>query len=127
MAEAVLDASAVLALLADEPGAEPVREVLGSALVSAVNLAEVLAKLTDLGLPESEQRRIMASLDVEVRDFGEDAAWTSAALRPVSRALGLSTGDRACLALALRESLPVLTSDRAWSKLDLDVDVRVIR
>ena len=127
MAECVLDASAVLALLANERGAEQVQAALGSAAISAVNLAEVLAKLGDRGVTEAEQRLIRVSLDVEVRSFDEHAAWRASSLRGTTRSHGLSIGDRACLALALEEGLPVLTTDRAWSKLDVGVEVRPLR
>jgi len=127
MAEVVLDASAVLALLANERGAEQVQTALGSAVMSAVNLAEVLAKLGDRGVTEAEQRLIRMSLDVEVRSFDEHAAWRASGLRGTTRSHGLSIGDRACLALALEESLPVLTTDRAWSKLEVGVEVRPLR
>ena len=127
MAQAVLDASAVLALLAGEKGGEQVEQLLGSVLISAVNLAEVLAKLGDRGVSVEEQRQIRQGLDVEVRGFDELSAWTSAGLRSATRTHGLSIGDGACLALAVQESLPVLTTDRQWSKLDLGVEIRVLR
>jgi|SRR5882672_12473563 len=127
MADVVLDASAVLALLANERGAEQVQKTLGSALMSAVNLAEVLAKLSDRGVPEAEQRVIRMSLDIEVRSFDERSAWRASGLREVTRTHGLSTGDRACLALALEERIPVLTTDRAWSKIDSGVEIRTLR
>jgi len=127
MASVVLDASAVLALLANERGAEQVQRALGSALMSAVNLAEVLTKLGDRGVPQAEQRTIRTSLDIEIRRFDEVAAWTASKLRNATKKYGLSMGDRACLALALDEGLPVLTADRAWSTLDVGVKVRTLR
>lgn len=125
--EWVLDASAVLALLGNEPGTEQVEAALGSAVMSAVNLAEVLAKLGDRGVTEAEQRLIRMSLDIEVRSFDEHAAWRASGLRGTTKSRGLSIGDRACLALALEEGRPVLTTDRAWSALDVGVDVRTLR
>lgn len=127
MAKWVLDASAVLALLANERGAEQVQAALGSAVISAVNLAEVLAKLSDRGATVAELRLVRTSLDIEVRSFGERAAWRASALRGTTKSFGLSIGDRACLALALEEGLPALTTDRAWSALDVGVDVRSLR
>lgn len=127
MAKWVLDASAVLALLGNERGTERVRDTLGSAAMSAVNLAEVLTKLADRGVTESELRVIRTSLDIDVRSFDENAAWCASSLRAITRSRGLSIGDRACLALALEERLPVLTTDRAWSALDVGVDVRPLR
>ena len=127
MARVVLDASAVLALLANERGAEQVQKTLGSALMSSVNLAEVLAKLSDRGVPKAERRVIRMSLDIEVRSFDESSAWRASALRGTTRTQGLSMGDRACLALALDEQIPVLTADRTWSKIDVGVEIRALR
>jgi PIN domain nuclease of toxin-antitoxin system len=129
MAKAVLDASALLAWIEGEPGADEVLDLLGSgsAVMSAVNWAEVLAKLVDRGVSEDERRRIRGSLDIEIRPFDEEAAFASAVLRQATSRLGLSIGDRACLGLALLEGVPALTTDRAWSKVDVDVEVRVIR
>jgi PIN domain nuclease of toxin-antitoxin system len=125
--EFVLDASAVLALLGNERGTEQVKAALGSAVMSAVNLAEVLAKLGDRGVTEAEQRVIRMSLDIDIRSFDEHAAWRASSLRSPTKSRGLSIGDRACLALALEEGLPALTMDRAWSALDIGVDVRALR
>jgi PIN domain nuclease of toxin-antitoxin system len=126
-AERVLDASAVLALLGNERGTEQVEAALGSAVMSAVNLAEVLAKLGDRGVTEAEQRVIRMSLDVEIRSFDESAAWRASSLRSTTKSRGLSIGDRACLALALEEGLPALTTDRSWAELDVGVEVRSLR
>lgn len=129
MSEVVLDASALLAWIEDEPGAGRVGDVLGSGsgVMSAVNWAEVLAKLTDRGVPDEDQRRVRGSLDLQIRDFDEEAAHACAALRRSTRKRGLSIGDRACLALGLTHRALVLTADKAWSKLDIGVDVEVIR
>jgi len=127
MSEVVLDSSALLAWLAGEAGAERVEQALGDALISSVNVAEVLTKLADRGVTEPERRRIIKNIGLTVIDFDEAAAWTSAGLRAATRAIGLSLGDRACIALALGRRVPALTADRKWSKLDLGVEIRVIR
>jgi ribonuclease VapC len=129
MPEVVLDASALLAWMEDEPGASRVGEVLGSgsSVMSAVNWAEVLAKLTDRGVSDEDQRKVRGSLDLEIREFDEVAAHACAALRRSTSRQGLSIGDRACLALARTRGLPVLTADKAWKKLDIGVEVEVIR
>lgn len=127
--KAALDASALLAWIDDEPGADVVLAVLsaGSTVMSALNWAEVLAKLVDRGVSDEEQHRIRGSLDIEIRPFDEQAAAASAALRQATRRLGLSIGDRACLGLALLENVPALTTDRAWSKIDLEIELLIIR
>jgi PIN domain nuclease of toxin-antitoxin system len=130
---AVLDASALLALLKGEPGAERVAEALErGAYLSAVNLAEVLSKLADWGEDPAEAQARMAQLGllgaaVEVLPFTGEDALEVARLRALTRAYGLSFGDRACLALARRLGLPALTAERAWAELDLGIPVEVLR
>lgn len=126
MAEIALDASAVLALLHREAGADVVLRHLDDAMMSAVNLAEVGARLADHGMPKAEIRDVAEAIGVDVVPFDESQAYAAAFLRP-PRARGLSLGDRACLALAMARGVPVLTADKAWAALDIEVDVRVIR
>jgi PIN domain nuclease of toxin-antitoxin system len=127
VSKVVLDGSAVLALLAGEPGAEVVSACVPDAAVSTVNVAEIGMKLADRGMAENEVRSAISTLGLEVVVFDEDAAYTTAALRSRTRSLGLSLGDRACLALGETRSLPVLTADRNWAGLKLGVEIRVIR
>lgn len=130
---AVLDASALLALLKGEPGAERVAEALErGAYLSAVNLAEVLSKLADWGEDPAEAQARMEGVGllgaaVEVLPFTGEDALEVARLRALTRAYGLSFGDRACLALARRLGLPALTAERAWAELDLGISVEVLR
>jgi len=125
----VLDASAVLALLFEEPGAEVVRAQLQTGVIGAANLAEVLAKLSDHGLPAVEAVRAVTILGLEVAPMTEAQAGRSAKLRPMTRAVGLSLGDRACLALAAELGAPALTADRSWDAVAAaaGVSVQVIR
>lgn len=127
MKETVLDATALLALLQEEPGAEPVAEAIPRASISTVNLAEVVGKLADSGMPEEAVRGALAGLGIKVIPFNEDLAYRTGLLRPLTSAYGLSLGDRACLALGQRLSQPVLTADRVWASLKIGVNVRVIR
>lgn len=130
---AVLDASALLALLQDEPGAEAVGEALiGGAVISSVNWAEVLSKIVDFGRPIAEAERLIATTGVvggnlAIVPFDRELARQVAELRGATRERGLSLGDRACLALARQLALPVLTTDRAWLKLRLAVEIRLAR
>jgi PIN domain nuclease of toxin-antitoxin system len=123
----VLDASALLALLGDEPGADAVIDVLPRAIINTVNLAETVGRLADHGMPEPSIREAIQSLGLDVRPFDEEAAWIAGGLRPKTRSAGLSLGDRACLAMAKSLGLPVLTADRAWADVDAGIDVRLIR
>jgi len=127
MADVLLDASAVLARLFREPGAERVAASLPGALVSAVNYAEVVGKLIDFRTPVEAAAVVASDLGLVVAPFEASDAAEAGLLRAVTRPLGLSLGDRACLALARRLDLPVLTADRAWVELDLGVEVVLIR
>lgn len=128
MSEWVLDASALLALLNNEPGAEQVMAaLLEGAAISAVNLSEVTAKLSDVGMPEAEIRQVLGPLPIDVVPFDAEAAYQTGLLRVQTREADLSLGDRACLALAKQLGRPALTAERAWERLKSDVQVRLIR
>lgn len=125
MSEAVLDSSAVLAVILEEPGAERVEPLLPGAKVSAVNVGEVAAKLRDLGMPEGTIEAVLNGLQIDVRAHDLDAALASGFLRPATRRAGLSLGDRACLALAAALGLPAVTADRSWQSVAEAVGVQV--
>ncbi|MBE9136490.1 type II toxin-antitoxin system VapC family toxin [Nodosilinea sp. LEGE 07088] len=127
MSEVVLDASALLALVNQEPGQAIVAEVLPWSLVSAVNVSELVAKLTDQGMSEGEIQDVLAALDLTAIPFDEGQGLVAGYLRPVTKHLGLSLGDRACLALGLQTQCLVVTADKAWAKLDIGVEIQVIR
>ena len=127
MTPAVLDASAILAHLKDEPGADAVKAHLPGAIISAVNVAEIGTKLVDHGISEHDMLAAIGELGLNVVAFDERAALAVAALRTRTRRLGLSLGDRACLALGVARGLPVLTADRNWAGLDLGIEIRLIR
>ncbi len=125
----VLDASALLALVLSEPGAEAVGKALaaGGALISTVNLAEVLARVRRAGHDVDAAAAQIARLPLAGIAFTEEHALESARLLPATRALGLSFGDRACLALARERHARVLTADRAWKRLRAGIEIEVIR
>ncbi len=122
----VLDASALLALLFDEPGAEIVERGLTTSVISAVNLSEVMHKSLERGVEVESLRDDLEALGVDVLAFDGDAAAEAANMRLVTRAAGLSLGDRACLALARKLDLPAVTADRTWEGLELPDPVAVI-
>jgi len=131
--EIVLDSSAFLAYLFSEPGAELVKQSLaGSAAMSAVNFAETLSKMSDLGQDVDEAVRDLAQRGLIgtallIFPLDERQAHEMGRLRRQTRASGLSLGDRACLALGRVLELPVETADRLWQSLELGVEVRAIR
>lgn len=127
VADGVLDASAVLAVIHGERGAEKVRPYLPGAYLSAVNAAEVAAKLVDGGADPYEAGERLFALGMRVMAFEPGDVVPGARIRSASRSAGLSLADRACLTLAQRLDLPALTADRMWSKLDLEVDILQIR
>ena len=127
MADVVLDASAVLAVLNGEPGAEAVWDCLPGARLSAVNAAEVAAKLVDGGRDAERAGQLLERLGARVVSFEVVDVVPVAHIRAATRAAGLSLGDRACLALARRLGVPALTADRQWRDLQVDVEVRLIR
>jgi len=127
MTEHVLDASALLALLRREKGYEKVAAVVAVSKVSAVNLAEAGSNLASAGATSVHMQAQLDSLGVDVVPFDEEQAIETARLRPLTRSLGLSLGDRACLALARTLRLPAMTTDRAWSDLNIGIQVALIR
>lgn len=127
MSKYVLDASAVLALLNKEPGKDRVEALLADSVINAVNYCEVLGKLIDAGVPEEAARESADLLGVEVISFDADLAHLAATLRPTTKKLGLSLGDRSCLALGLSRRSTVVTAEQTWVKLKIGVKIDLIR
>ena len=127
MSSVVLDSSALLAFIHGEPGGEVVAGVVGEALISSVNLAEVVTKLVERTGSLDLARAALGMANVDVVDFDGVQAEQAGALVTRTRSRGLSLGDRACLTLAAQEALPVLTADRIWATRKLAVEVRLIR
>ena len=112
----MLDASAVIALLRDEPGAEVVAAYAGDALISAVNVQEVAKALLVRGIPLDVARRMIGALRLEVRPHDVEDAYAAASLYEATRSRGSGLGDRTCMALAIAAGVPAITTDRAWGE-----------
>ena len=125
----VLDASAIVAVVLKEPGMDKVVPALSFACTSAINRTEALyivAKRLNLSSLDEARERV-DPLEIEVISFDQEQSSLAADIHIHSRKLGLSVGDCSCLALAKTKNIPVLTSDRVWTKLDIGVHVRMIR
>lgn len=125
MSAFVLDASALLALLLDEPGASRVKVVLDGALVGAVNWAEVVSHYAKLGAARSDIEAMLRPLPIRVVPADAELSVSAGMLRPVTLPLGLSLGDRYCLALAKRETATALTAERRWHDIAAAAAVQV--
>ncbi len=127
MSEIVIDASALLALVRAEPGAEVVASYMGRAAISSVNLAETYGRLLREAFRPDEFRRDLEALNFEIHSFDTDQAFAAGRMEPATRPFGLALGDRACLALAQTLGVPAMTADRQWMKVDIGVEVKLIR
>ena len=127
MSAIVFDSSVVIAILKQEQGFSTAEKSLSDALISTVNLAEVATYFARNSVPSNTIQEVLASFPIQVVPFDESLAIQTGCLYPSCKHLGLSLGDRACLALAISRKLPVLTADQVWSKLDLGISIQVLR
>jgi PIN domain nuclease of toxin-antitoxin system len=123
----ILDASAMLALLFAERGAESVFPQAKGGLLLSVNFAEVIQRAIQAGGTAEEAESRIDLLEIAVVPFDRALARIAAELRESTSIIGASLADRACLALGLSTGLPILTCDRAWGRLELGLDIRMIR
>jgi ribonuclease VapC len=122
---AVVDASAVLALLLNEPGAGRIAPIISECALSSVNQAEIVGYLARNGASEAAIREMLTGLRLEVVAFDAELAFAAGLLLPATRTAGLSLGDRACLALARRLAVQALTTDRSWLSIARAVGVEI--
>ena len=127
MTDVVLDSSAVIAFLQREPGSDLVAKVITRSIISTVNAAEVVAKLTQFGLTADEAVDSVRALPTRKLPFDLHQALNAGTMWARSKSVGLSLGDRACLALAEAMQIPAMTSDRRWMKFKTAVEIRLIR
>jgi len=127
VARAVLDTSALLAYINGEKGGDVVAELIGDAAVSTVNFSEAVGKLVQRGRSLELALEALSFAELDIVDFDRGLATRTGGLIAHTLELGLSLGDRACLALAERERLPAVTADSAWKKLKLKIDIQLIR
>ena len=126
MNKKVLDSSAILAVIFQEKGAEIVEPLLDKSLVSSINVAEVFTKFAEKGILNQQTIDDFQQLGLEIIDFDFEQSVKVAELRPLTRHLGLSLGDRSCLALAMLNKTSAVTADKEWQKLTF-CQVEIIR
>ena len=123
----VFDSSALLAIAFEENGADVAARRLSGGIMSAITASEVVARFVDLGVSGEDARASLLDFGLEIRLFDTALAVAAGLLRAATREKGLSLGDRACTALAMREQVGIVTADRVWATLDLDVEIELIR
>ena len=123
----VLDASAFLALALDERGSGVVAALAKGSAMSAVNISEFLQRMSDENVAPDQAAKELARFEIDIVPFEFSHAVQAAAYRPLTRHLGLSLGDRACLALAYARRSTILTADRRMAEADVGLDIRMIR
>jgi len=124
----VFDSSALIALFAKEKGFEVIKQHLKNAIISSVNIAEVYKYCIDVqNLTEDECNDIVNISGVKIIEFDQKQALTTAQIYPKTKKYGLSLGDRACIALAIEKECSVLTCDKIWEKVHIDVEFIMAR
>ena len=128
MSKVILDSSALLALIKNEPGSAIIEQLLGHVVMSSINIAEVATILLNANVTLDECQSCILPFVTYVIPFNQDHAFQAAVLRNLTRHKGLSLGDRACLALGIIMHCPIYTADKVWADLDIDgLEVRLFR
>ena len=128
MSKVIIDASALLALLKNEPGADKVESLLGKIIMSSINVSETASILLESEMTTQEVQECLSPLISEIVPFDEEQAFLAANLRKNTKKQGLSLGDRACISLGIKMNLPVYTADKIWQDLLLDnLEIKLIR
>lgn len=128
MSKVVFDASALIALFAKENSYRLIKKHMKDGIISSVNIAEVYKYCIETqGLTEEEAKTLIRLSDIRIIDFCPDQALISAKICNKTKAYGISLGDRACIALAMLKNYPILTCDKIWQKLDLDIQFIMAR
>lgn len=128
MNKVILDASALLALIKNETGADQVEKLLGSIVMSCVNVSEVATILFNNEMSIQDFKDSILPLISTIVPFNEEQALMTASLQKKTRSKGLSLGDRACIALGIHLQVPIYTADKIWADLALEhADIRLIR
>ena len=129
MSAVVLDASALIAMLKKEPGGDRVAEIIGDSKITAINYAEVISHFCHAGMPTTEVDAMLNPLPLVIVPADAKLARLAGHLRTITSSVGLSLGDRFCLAFAKLESLPAWTSDRKWQAISeaVQVEITIIR
>lgn len=123
----ILDASGLMAVVRNEPGASFVERRMPGAFMSAVNACEAIMRSVEKGLSEHLVTMLISVHQIELVPFDADLALAAARLRPATKHLGLSFADRACIATALDRKATIVTADRIWATLELSCPVELIR
>src|SRR3990167_5745144 len=123
----IFDSSALLALLQEEPGYKIAEEHLTTFIMSAINVSESIAGLIKIGIPPNEAKITILDIVKNIVPFCAEQACIAAQFIPFTKSLGLSLGDRACLALGKQLNLTVLTTDKVWKKPNLGIHIQLLR
>lgn len=123
----LLDTSAIIALLKKEPGYESLEEVVANSAVSIINFSELVSVLMRTSIVESEIDEIIKDIIPEIIPFSEDIAIQTGKLIKLTKDLGLSLGDRACIATGIYHGIPIYTTDKVWKDLKTSAQIVIVR